>query len=385
MRILVITSGLYEYFYSLQTELLVLGHEVYVVHFDSYYEKTLGHVQKEKLQGDDCDLVITANIFDSSVTPNILSFLASYKVTCPIISITWGHPVEEIENLWQKYDTQRSNAIIKDLKILLWSPCQKAAKEFIKLGFKPIIYAPLGFSEKMSTLPFFRWIKPEQANENVYNEYLKKTKQPSNLELSHAKIIYLGILPKKPENLDIEIDFLARSLAEESIASPIKSRADMEAMWSYIFSKSKIEQLNIFSTLTKAYKYYHARGTRRVFVHRLKEEFGKHFLLIGDDWIADNIVAKPSQSLNSRGVIYDKVPVSMDFGSTSFETSFFPRPIEIVKNNGCLLSYRRYDSEHIFQDNESSLVFDTPDEMCEKVYFLLNNIQERKFCSQNLQ
>jgi hypothetical protein len=384
MRILVITSGLYEYFYSLQTELLLLGHDVYMIHLEPNYLDSSKKIEKESLNNSDCDLVITANIFESTIVPNILSVLGRFNITCPIISIAWGHPVEEIEKLWQQYGSTQANNIIKDLKLLLWSPCQKATQEYITLGFESIIYAPLGFSDKIQTFPFFCWKKPGEANTNSYLDHIKVSDPPTQKDVSNTKIIYMGILPAKPKNVDPEVDSLSRSLAEISIADPKISRADMKQMWSYIFSKAPEEQPRLFFTIAETFRYYHARGTRRVFVRRLKKEFGDHFLLFGDDWIADNLVAEPSQSLRSRGIFYHHVPISIDLGSASFETCFFPRPIEIVKNIGCLLSYRRYDSEQFFQENVKSLVFDTADEMCAKVDFLLSNEQERNVCRNNI-
>ncbi|MBF0444689.1 MAG: hypothetical protein HQL68_03810 [Magnetococcales bacterium] len=162
MRVLVITSGLYEYFYSLQTELLNLGHEVYMLHLEPLYLDYSKKIQKEKLTGEDCDLVITANIFETAEEHNVLGILARFNITCPIISIAWGHPVEEIAMLWQKYDLKQTNSIIKNLKILFWSPCYKATQEYIALGFESVVYAPFGFSNKMQTFPFFCWKKPDQ-------------------------------------------------------------------------------------------------------------------------------------------------------------------------------------------------------------------------------
>ncbi|MBF0381765.1 MAG: glycosyltransferase family 1 protein [Magnetococcales bacterium] len=380
MRVLVITAGLYEYFYSLQTELLLLGYEVYVLHLEPMYLESSEQIQKERLQGEDCDLVITANIFDAASKPRILDILARFNITSPIISIAWGHPVEEIETLWQKYDSVYTNSIIKELKILFWSPCEKATQEYLALGFDSIVYAPFGFSDKMQTFPFFCWKTPEQACTKSYLDLIKDTTPEIEIDISNSKIIYMGVLPAKPENVDPQIDILARNLAEISVADPTISRADMKDMWSHIFSKIPTERPGTFFKIAETFKYYHARGTRRVFVHRLKKEFGDHFLLFGDDWIADNLVAEPTQTLRTRGVMYHHIPIAVDLGSVSFETCFFPRPIEIVKNMGCLLSYRRYDSDRIFQQNADSLVFDTPDELCNKVDFLLSNEQERNDC-----
>ncbi|MBF0195123.1 MAG: glycosyltransferase family 1 protein [Magnetococcales bacterium] len=381
MRILIITSGLYEYFYSIQTELLLLGHEVYVLHYEPIYLKSSKTFKKEPLIGSDYDLVITANIFNDKKVLDALSLLNNDS---PIISITLGHPVEEVEKLWQNYGVKQTNSVIKEHKILFWSPCKKATKEYLALGFESIVYAHFGFSERVLTFPFFCWKKPEDANTNVYLDNKEFYSLPSNIETTNTKIIYLGILPAKPQNLKPEIDLLARSLAEVSIADPKISRADMKPMWSYIFSQPATEQPRKFFTIAETFRYYHAIGTRRVFVSRLKKEFGEQFLLYGDDWIADKLDAEPTQTIHSRGGLYHNIPISIDFGSTSFETSFFPRPIEIVKNLGCLLSYRRYDSEHFFQENVKSCVFDTADDMCEKVDMLLNNEQERNICRKNI-
>ncbi len=384
MRILLITNGFYEIFFSLQGELLALGHEVYVLHLEPNYLKSSEGIEIEPLKGEDCDLVFTANIFTSEGKHSVMSLLGRYQISCPIICVAMSHPVNEIEKLLHGFDNKKCNAIMKELKILFWSPCQKATEEYRRLGFESIIFAPLGLSSKNYTTPFLRWNKPEEANKSQFHDRLTTSTKLGNRDFSNAQIIYMGVLPEKPDNLDPEVDLLARSLVETSIADPTISRSDMEPFWSYILSKDPAKQPETWFILVNAYLYYHARGTRRVFVHRLKKEFGKRFLLIGDDWIKDNLQADPTENIPSRGMLYHNIPISVDFGSLSIETCFFPRPIEIVKNLGCLLSYRRYDSDLYFQENTSSLVFDTPDEMCEKVEFLLNNKEARNQCRESI-
>jgi hypothetical protein len=384
MRILLIVDGLYEIFFSLQGELLALGHEVYVLHLDPTYLKKAEKYAIEPLNGADCDLVFTANIFTSEGKHSVMSLLGRYEISCPIINIALSHPINEIEKLLHRFDKKKCNDIIKNLKILFWSPCQKATEEYRRLGFESIISASLGLSSKNYTLPFLRWNKPESASKKLFHDNLAISTTLGDREFSNVQIIYMGVLPEKPDNLSPEIDALARSMVETTIADPTISRMDIEPFWSYILSQDPVKQPEIWFILVNAYLYYHARGTRRVFVHRLKKEFGKRFLLVGDDWIKDNLDADPTQNILSRGHLYHNIPVSVDFGSLSLDTCFFPRPIEIVKNLGCLLSYRRYDSEHYFQENANSLVFETPDEMCEKVEILLNSKETRDHCRDNI-
>ncbi|MBF0358145.1 MAG: glycosyltransferase family 1 protein [Magnetococcales bacterium] len=384
MRILLIIDGLYELFFSLQGELLALGHEVYVLHLDPTYLKKAEGYAIEPLSGEVCDLVFTANIFTSEGKHSVMSLLARYQINCPIVNITLSHPVNEIEKLLHRFDKKKCNEIINDLKIIFWSPCEKATEEYRRLGFESIVSASLGLSSKNYTLPFLRWNKPETASKKMFHDNLTTSKKLGDRDFSNAEIIYMGVLPGKPDNLEPEVDLLARSMVDISVADPTISRMDMEPFWSYIMSKDPVKQPEIWFILVNAYLYYHARATRRVFVHRLKKEFGKRFLLIGDDWIKDNLDADPTENILSRGQLYHNIPVSVDFGSLSLDTCFFPRPIEIVKNRGCLLSYRRYDSEHYFQENADSLVFDNPDEMCEKVEILLNSKETRDQCRDNI-
>jgi hypothetical protein len=385
MRILIASKGLYDFFYSLQGELLELGHDVYFLHLDSDYLEENKNEKKDILHGEECDLVFTAGLLGGNdIKKSVLNMLSSFNISCPIISVTWGHPVENLEKFWLRYDIKQINIIIKEFKILFWSPCQKAAQEYLRLGFNSIVYAPLGLSAKLHTFPFMRWLKPEQANMTTYFDMIKSSAHHVKKDISQTKIIYMGILPKKPDIVDPAIDTLARSLVEISIADPALSRNDMEELWAYIFSKPISEQISCFFNVILVFRYYHAIGTRKVFVHRLKKEFGKNFLLIGDDWLADNIGAEPTQNIAGRGLLYHHIPISIDFGSTTFETCFFPRPIEIVKNFGCLLSYRQYDSEQFFDKNVDSLVFDKPDEMCEKVDALLSDPAKRDQCSEDL-
>ncbi|MBF0381764.1 MAG: glycosyltransferase family 1 protein [Magnetococcales bacterium] len=385
MRILIVTKGLYDFFYSLQGELLGLGHEVYMLHLDADYLDESKDKKKDILHGSECDLVFTANLFGGDdLKKSILNLLGSFNITCPIISVTWGHPVENLEQFWLRYDVKQINAIIKDLRVLFWSPCQKAAQEYSRLGFESIMFAGLGLSKKIHTYPFMRWLKPEQATNTEYLDLIKKTRHDFAKDISQTKIIYMGILPEKPQNVDPEIDSLVRDLVAISIADPSLSRNDMEQMWSYVFSKPLSEQTSYFNRVVLAFRYHHAMATRRVFVHRLKKEFAKDFLLIGDHWIADKLDAEPTQGIISRGLLYNQIPISIDFGSTTFETCFFPRPIEIVKNYGCLLSYRHYDSEKYFKDSSESLVFSNPDDMCEKIDALLSNPAKRDQCCEDL-
>ncbi|MBF0192946.1 MAG: glycosyltransferase family 1 protein [Magnetococcales bacterium] len=384
MRILIVTNGLYDFFYSLQGELLGLGHDVYMLHLENNYLEDTKNDKKDTLLGEECDLVFTANLFGDKIKKSVLNLVASFNITCPIISVTWGHPVENLKQLWQHYDVDHVNAVIKDLRILFWSPCEKAALEYRRLGFKSIIFAPLGLSSKLHTYPFMQWLKPKQATTNNYMELVKKSSHHVKKNISQAKIIYMGILPKKPEVIDQQVDLLAQNMVEIAIADPTLSRYDMDQLWTFIYSKPPSEQARLFLQVILAYRYYHARGTRRGFVHRLKKEFGKEFLLIGDDWMTDNLDAEPTQSIVARGLLYHHIPVSVDFGSTTFETCFFPRPIEIVRNVGCLLSYRHYDSEYYFKKNADSLVFNDQEEMCEKVDALLSDPAKRDKCSEDL-
>jgi hypothetical protein len=384
VRIAIITNGPYEFFFSLQGELLALGHDVYVLHIEESYLKSASWIEPEPLIGAECDLVFTSNFFESNTNQNVKKLLKLCQITCPVVSIVWSHPVWEIEKLWKWQDLRTTNAIIKDFKLIFWSPCQKATDEYTRLGFESIVFAPLGLSSRVATMPFMRWIKPENAERSVHLDKLVVATKVGNFDLRNTQIVYMGTLPKKEGQLDPKIDFLARNMAEESIADPLKSRSEMEEMWTSIFAKAPSEQPGTFLDLSNRFVYYHSRGTRKLFIERVKKEFADRFLLIGDDWIEEGVQAEPSQNLPLRGFMYHNVPISIDFGSLSLETCFFPRITEIVKNGGCPVGYRSYDSDQFYQEESKSLVFNSSDEMCEKLDFLLGNRHELSRSRENI-
>jgi hypothetical protein len=379
MRILIVTSGTYEYFFSIAGQLLELGHEVYIFHYEHLGKKNDAS-SRDTVDPNTCDLVITANILDS---PFVLKVLDGLQVHCPIISIVWGNPIEEIAPLWQRHEIQEVNNHLKHIDVHLWVSCNRVEEEYRRLGFGSSFYAPLGISDKYVRLSnIFRWLHPGQDICKPTLDIFNNMANPPELNNSPAKIIYRGILPKKPEtHSSPKMEKLARDTAMHCFENPRVTRLEFEQVWLALMSLPEAQRTEQFMAYDAWFNYYLSQNTRRSFVHRLKREFGDQFLLFGDDWVEENIKSEPTSIVN-RELIYNRIPISIDFGSTNFETCFFPRPIEIIKVGGCLVSYRRPDSDLFFKDSVDKMVFDNEDQMCERVEGLLNSDNERDLCRQ---
>ncbi len=381
MRILIVTAGTYEHFFSIAGQLLELGHEVYILHYDNIGDNFPG-VKRDKIDPNACDLVITANIIES---PYVLKTLGELQIQCPVISIVWGSPVAEIAPYWRNIGIAAVNKQLQDIGVHLWISCNRVEEDFRRLGFGASFYAPLGISDKFVWLSHtFRWLRKEMNVVQNISDLYGGMADPPELAGSKAQIVYRGILPKPPALPPTpDMEALAKETATECAGDPSISRHQLQQVWERLQSMSESERVEKYMIYDAWFNYHLARMTRRPFVQRLKREFKDRFLLFGDDWAKEGIEAEPTSIVN-REVIYNRMPISIDFGSTGFETCFFPRPIEIVKVGGCLVAYRRPDSELFFGDNCAKMVFADADEMCERVDGLLQGETERELCRRKL-
>ncbi|MBF0214416.1 MAG: glycosyltransferase family 1 protein [Magnetococcales bacterium] len=380
MRIILVESGTYETFQTLATQLVAMGHEVY----DFCADKTVsqrflseGHTIEPFLDHPP-DLVLTANFFHARDVNELIRL--HMPGNFPVVNLTWGHPVSEIAPLWRNLDGVKAcNAQLEKNRVFLWILCPFAAQEYRQLGFTNGFYAPLGgFGYQLAKGHLFRWMRWGEPFQDP------KSAHPSqgpvhDLDPEAYDLVYLGEMPDPPPTADPALERLAQEEARRCALHPHESRSASDKLWRRLAPNGSIPSLERFLQFHRHFFHAHATLTRQRFVHRLAQEFDDKLLLYGDAWIHQGLRAQPRKSV-ARNHFYQRIPLSVDFGSTSFETCFFPRTIEIVKSGGTLLSYRRPDSSETFGRLLNAPVFDDEEQLIAQVNRLLKAPAERNRC-----
>ncbi|MBF0340428.1 MAG: glycosyltransferase family 1 protein [Magnetococcales bacterium] len=381
MRIILIESGTYETFTTLAAQLVAMGHEVYDFCVDETVIK--GHLAAgytvEPFLDQAPDLVITANFFLSREVNHLIRHLIPGDF--PVVNLTWGHPVAEVEPILRRAgDVPGCNAQLRENRLFLWIPCPFAAEEYARLGFANGFYAPLGgFGFRLAQGHQYRWMRWGEPFADLRSLPVS-TGEVHGKKPEAYDLIYLGDMPEPPTRRDERLEAWALETATACVARPQESRLQQqEPLREMLIADGSIRSVERFLCFQQWFFQHHARLTRQSFVHAVAREFGARFLLYGDAWIAQGLAAHPRASV-ARKHFYQRIPLSVDFGSMSFETCFFPRTIEIIKSGGTLLGYRRPDSAGLFASLPEAPVFDNEEALLQQARRLLAEPETRDRC-----
>ena len=197
-------------------------------------------------------------------------------------------------------------------------------------------------------------------------------------------MLYLGSLEPEivceKDTTFNKYDKLAKDVQDFCISSPSLSRLEYPNIEKILFKEKNLDNINKFHIFNKQFFYYYSERCRLEFIKYISEKYPEKFLLYGNIWKNRKIKSKSDNS-DIRQCLYSFIPISLDFGSTSFETCYFPRTIEIVNSFGFLLSYLRPDTKEILGEYSSKFTFSNVtefDNMTNKIFSDTNeNLKEK--------
>ncbi|MEG3639844.1 hypothetical protein [Magnetococcus sp. PR-3] len=379
MRALILESGTYETFRTIASQLVAIGIETYVYCVDAAVMqdqlKREGHIAVPDSHTQTIDLVLCANFFRN---PEVSKTADRIEGSFPLINITWSHPVSEIPEPWRRQGVEACNAFFKQQRIYFWIPCPFAAMEYKKLGYENGIYAPLPLLDIMLAGDYrYQWLQKDRVSYFAPSQINFSQAVVNDKQVNDYDVVYLGDLLKTPPTCSPELQQLALEVAQYCVADTSISRYQSTDLWSEIIPDGSPNSLKAFDHFHNWFFYHHARLTRGRFVKALVGQLEDRLLLYGDAWIEQGLGGNP-KALVERHALYNQIPISIDFGSTSFETCFFPRTLEIIKWKGTLLSYRRPDTHMFFGQVADAPIFDHEITMAKEVTQLIENPQDRK-------
>ena len=141
---------------------------------------------------------------------------------------------------------------------------------------------------------------------------------------------------------------------------------DKRNFWEKYLSKNDIENIFIFYKKFKLLLRYEI-------VKYLKKKFNEKFVLIGDDWRNYSINSLSSNFDPSYIKSFYKGNICLDFGSTEGSSSLYSRSNGIIEAGGLILQSKQIDSDIIWGDLTSKVVFENLDDLEILIKNLINN------------
>ena len=141
---------------------------------------------------------------------------------------------------------------------------------------------------------------------------------------------------------------------------------DKRNFWEKYLSKNDIENIFIFYKKFKLLLRYEI-------VKYLKKKFNEKFVLIGDDWRNYSINSLSSNFDPSYIKSFYKGNICLDFGSTEGSSSLYSRSNGIIEAGGLILQSKQIDSDIIWGDLTSKVVFKNLDDLEILIKNLINN------------
>jgi hypothetical protein len=237
---------------------------------------------------------------------------------------------------------------------------------------------------------YFGWLNEDsRTGTNSLLAFASQLKRGFYLRPKSIPILFLGECKPGIETHRIEeiqklyfSNISAKNVLSASANFEADSNQQIEASAQKIKSllDSKLQSLEpsqIGHSVLSDYLLTNFRKFRRLhYVRRIKENFGKRFLLIGDDFLKLGLPAEPSNHQMTEA-LYLRSKVAVDFGSACYDSSIYSRSSRIISSNSCLIQLEQFDAKQVFKEAHDSTVFNSSESMLTRIEKTLESQKDR--------
>ena len=295
------------------------------------------------------DALFVLNLFEiPRPTVEILcAYIAGFGARPSVIHICLKHPLEEIGARTAE-EIRETDRWMVEKRISMWCMCQGSAEQSARLGLTRVFHEPLGLH---------RWIYTSPAQDGSVDLYKRWMSHDTPGLRRHPYAAMKGQSDAKDAEAAVRNRFLYLGQGwpdhiesgREPVAPAVQRDAD--AVSAAMMEQPRLHRLEAMDLcgladraagpawtldFNRAFTFAFAVENRRRFAAARRNGFGEVFALWGNSWERFGIDAGPMSPLPRNA--YHAAKACLDFGSLAYDTAIFPRTLEILKQDGLLVS-----------------------------------------------